>query len=70
MKKHSVLICGHATSISIEEPFWNTLKQMAKEKGCSLAGLITDIDNKRQTNLSSALRISVILYLQEKLKNQ
>ena len=70
MKKHSVLICGHATSISIEEPFWNTLKQMAKEKECSLAGLITDIDSKRQTNLSSALRISVVTYLQEKLKNQ
>lgn len=68
MKKHSVLICGHATSISLEEPFWDTLKQMAKEKGCSLAGLITDIDSKRQTNLSSALRISVITYLQEKLK--
>ena len=33
MKKHSVLICGHATSISLEEPFWDTLKQMAKEKG-------------------------------------
>lgn len=70
MKKHSVLICGHATSISLEEPFWDTLKQMAKEKGCSLAGLITDIDSTRQTNLSSALRISVITYLQEKLKNQ
>ena len=70
MKKHSVLICGHATSISLEEPFWDTLKQMAKEKGCSLAGLITDIDSTRKTNLSSALRISVITYLQEKLKNQ
>ena len=70
MKKHSVLICGHATSISIEEPFWITLKQIAEEKGCSLAGLITDIDSKRQTNLSSALRISVVTYLQEKLKNQ
>ena len=67
MKKHSVLICGHATSISIEEPFWNILKQMAKENNCSLAQLITDTDANRQTNLSSALRISVVNYLQSKI---
>ena len=70
MKKHSVLICGHATSISLEEPFWNLLKKIAKEKGCSLSQLITDIDAKRNTNLSSALRISVVMYLQDKVKNQ
>ncbi|MBO5997046.1 MAG: ribbon-helix-helix domain-containing protein [Alphaproteobacteria bacterium] len=67
MKKHSVLICGHATSISLEEPFWVILKQMAKEKECSLACLITETDNKRTTNLSSALRIEVIKYLQSKI---
>lgn len=68
MKKHSVLICGHATSISLEEPFWNILKQIAEEKNCSLAQLITDTDATRQTNLSSALRVSVVTYLQSKVK--
>ena len=68
MKKHSVLICGHATSISLEEPFWNLLKKIAKGKGCSLSQLITDIDAKRNTNLSSALRICVVTYLQNKLE--
>ena len=70
MKKHSVLICGHATSISLEEPFWTVLKQIAKENECSLAQLITKIDANRDTNLSSALRISVVMYLQDKVKNQ
>jgi len=69
MKKHSVLICGHATSISIEEAFWTVLKQMAKENNCSLAQLITETDAKRQTNLSSALRIKVVTYLQSKIEN-
>ena len=68
MKKHSVLICGHATSISLEEPFWNLLKQIAEEKECSLAQLITDIDANRNTNLSSALRICVVTYLQNKIE--
>ena len=66
MKKHSVLICGHATSISLEEPFWDLLKQMAEEKECSLAQLITKIDATRQTNLSSALRVEVVKWLQTK----
>ena len=66
MKKHSVLICGHATSLSLEEPFWDLLKQMAKDSGKSLAQLITQIDANRQTNLSSALRVEVLKWLQNK----
>ena len=66
MKKHSVLICGHATSLSLEEPFWDLLKQMAKDNGKSLAQLITQIDANRQTNLSSALRVEVVKWLQNK----
>ena len=66
MKKHSVLICGHATSLSLEEPFWDLLKQIAEENGESLAQLITQIDAKRQSNLSSALRVEVVKWLQTK----
>ena len=67
MKKHSVLICGHATSISLEEPFWDILKQMANEKGCSLAKLITQIDAENKSNLSSTLRVRAVEYLQSKI---
>lgn len=68
--KHSVLICGHATSFSLENPFWQLLKQLADEKNLSLAQLITDIDKGRKTNLSSALRVYVIEQLQEKIEKK
>jgi len=61
MKKRSVRICGHATSVSLEEPFWAELKRMAAEAGLPLAGLVEAIDERRRTaNLSSALRLAVL----------
>lgn len=64
--KRSVTIAGHTTSVSIEEPFWEELKRLAHDQGTPLAALITDIDERRGTNLSSALR----LYVLDSLKNQ
>jgi predicted DNA-binding ribbon-helix-helix protein len=61
MKKRSVRIRGHATSVSLEEPFWQELKRMAGEAGLPLAALVEGIDARRQTvNLSSALRLAVL----------
>ena len=61
MKKRSVRIRGHATSVSLEEPFWAELKRMAGEAGLPLAALIETIDERRRTaNLSSALRLAVL----------
>ena len=61
MKKRSVRIRGHATSVSLEEPFWDELKRMAAEAGLPLAGLVEAIDGRRRTaNLSSALRLAVL----------
>ncbi len=68
MKKRSVKIKGHATSVSLEEEFWDALKKLAKEKSCSLSGLISEIDhNRSRQNLSSALRIYVLAALEKKL---
>ena len=67
MKKHSVIITGHATSFSLEPEFWDCLKQIAAEKQTSLAHLIEQIDNSRQTNLSSAIRVYVLKTLAEKV---
>jgi predicted DNA-binding ribbon-helix-helix protein len=64
MKKRSVKILGHTTSVSLEEPFWLELKTIAREEGLSLNALIVKIDETRKGNLSSALR----LYVLEKLK--
>ncbi|MBX4335035.1 ribbon-helix-helix domain-containing protein [Bartonella raoultii] len=59
LQKVSVRIDGHATSVSLEKPFLDALKAIARKKGQSLASIITDIDSKRpqKVNLSSALRI-------------
>lgn len=63
--KRSVSIAGHTTSVSLEEPFWASLRSIAKAEGRSLAALITDIDERRGTNLSSALRLYVLQHLQQ-----
>ena len=61
MKKHSVRIAGHATSITLEEPFWNALRDIAAERKQSLNDLIEEIDNNRGTNnLSSAIRVFIL----------
>ena len=64
--KRSVSIAGHTTSVSIEEPFWILLQSIAKKEGRSMAALIADIDERRGTNLSSALRLYALDYLQQK----
>ena len=56
--KHSLMIAGHRTSISLEDVFWAELKACAMQRDMSLAGLVSDIDSKRQgANLSSAIRV-------------
>ncbi len=64
--KRSVTIAGHTTSVSIEEPFWEALKRLAQAQKRPLANLIADIDERRGTNLSSALRLYVLDELQPK----
>ncbi len=59
--KRSVTISGHATSITLEQPFWNILKSTAIKNGQTLNGLIAEIDAQRGgNNLSSALRLYVL----------
>ena len=58
--KRSVTIAGHTTSVSLEGPFWDALRLIAAQEKRSLAALITDIDERRGTNLSSALRLYVL----------
>ncbi|WP_414833299.1 ribbon-helix-helix domain-containing protein [Afifella sp. YEN Y35] len=68
MKKRSVVIAGHRTSVSLEDPFWTELKAMATTRDMPLAALIEEIDARRETdNLSSALRIAVLESLRHRL---
>ncbi len=55
--KRSIVIDGHKTSVSLEDPFWTDLKMIAHIQQTTLSELITKIDGTReQGNLSSALR--------------
>ena len=59
--KRSVLIVGHATSISLEPMFWRALEDAARERGCPVNALVAEIDVERldakpTPNLTSAIR--------------
>ena len=60
IRKRSVKVAGHKTSISLEEPFWQALQKIATERGITTAALINSIASKRvEGNLSSA-RVTVL----------
>ena len=63
IKKHSVVIGGHHTSITLENIFWRALLKIAYDKNKSASQLLNHIDNNRQGNLSSAVRIYVIRHI-------
>ena len=59
--KRSVMIAGHRTSVSLEDPFWDALRTIAAERGQSVPALIGAIDAGRGgQNLSSAIRVFVL----------
>ena len=61
ISKRSIIIAGHKTSVSLEDEFWASLKEIAKERGMTLGALVAAIDaNRQHTNLSSAIRLFVL----------
>ena len=60
IRKRSVTLSGHRTSVSLEEAFWDALVRIAARDGRSINNLVADIDRNRTGNLSSALRIHVL----------
>lgn len=59
--KRSIEIAGRETSVSLEDPFWQKLKDIAVSRGMTLSDLVADIDRARtRTNLSSQLRLFVL----------
>jgi predicted DNA-binding ribbon-helix-helix protein len=59
--KRSIVIARHKTSVSIEDKFWDSLKEIASERGMTLGELVATIDGDRQNaNLSSAIRLFVL----------
>jgi predicted DNA-binding ribbon-helix-helix protein len=65
LMKRSIVIGDHKTSVSIEEPFWRGLRDIAAAKGMRVSELVAVIDNDRQQgNLSSHIRLFVLDYYQ------
>ena len=63
--KRSVVLAGHKTSVSLEEAFWQGLKDIAASRRMTLSDLIGSIDVDRdQGNLSSDLRLFVLDHYQ------
>ena len=70
IRKRSVKIAGHSTSLSLEGVFWDALKQVAAGRGMSLNALIEEIDRGRGTNLSSAVRVYVLKHFLAATKSE
>jgi predicted DNA-binding ribbon-helix-helix protein len=59
--KRSVIIAGQKTSVSLEDTFWNDLKEIAYFQRATLSQVVEEIDRARQhNNLSSAIRLFVL----------
>jgi|JI9StandDraft_1071089.scaffolds.fasta_scaffold133710_2 predicted DNA-binding ribbon-helix-helix protein len=69
LKKRSVNIAGHSTSVTLEQAFWQALRGIAETRQSSVATIIAEIDRARgedpgAPNLSSAIRVFVLTNLQ------
>ncbi len=73
MRKRSITIDGHRTSITLEDEFWEELSALARDRGLSVSALVAEIDHARSSrgsgpgNLSSALRLHVLDALKRKI---
>jgi predicted DNA-binding ribbon-helix-helix protein len=66
--KRSIVIAGHKTSVSLEDEFWNGLKEIVQKQKMTLADLVGDIDVRRlHTNLSSAIRLFVLAHFRSQI---
>jgi predicted DNA-binding ribbon-helix-helix protein len=71
IKKRSIIIAKHKTSVSVEDEFWAGLREIAKGRGQNLSQVIADIDEGRQSaNLSSAIRLFVLRYYRNQRDQQ
>ena len=63
LRKRSLVLAGHATSLALESEFWSALETMAKARGESLAALVAGIDAARRgRSLASACRLAALAF--------
>ena len=67
MRKRSINLAGHATSLALEPAFWEVLEQMARDRRLALAGLVGEIDAGRGDQpLASACRVAALRWTMDK----
>jgi predicted DNA-binding ribbon-helix-helix protein len=66
--KRSIVIASHKTSVSLEDAFWEGLKEIARARSITLSDLVAAIDSEpRHGNLSSAIRLFVLDFYRNQL---
>ena len=69
--KRSVVLFGHKTSVSLDEPFWQALREIAAEREMTTSALLNSIASKRgESNLSSAVRVFVLEHFRAACKKE
>jgi len=69
MKRRSIVVGGHKTSVSLEDDFWAALREIALRDRTTLSGLVGSIDSQRQHgNLSSAVRLFVFNHYRQRIE--
>ncbi len=69
INKRSIVISGHNTSVSLEDEFWRSLKEIVTARNVTLSDLVADIDTRRlHGNLSSAIRLFVLNHFRAQVR--
>jgi predicted DNA-binding ribbon-helix-helix protein len=70
VKKRSIVVGSHKTSISLEDIFWTSLKQIARERAMTVSAIIGVLDaSNGRGNLSSTIRVFVLEHYQNRAAN-
>jgi predicted DNA-binding ribbon-helix-helix protein len=68
--KRSIMLDGRKTSVSLEDAFWAELQEIARSQRVTVSSLLDEIEaTRKQSNLSSAIRIFVLESLQKRHKS-
>ena len=69
--KRSIVVAGRKTSVSLEDAFWKTFKEIADGRQLTLSELVAAIDGERQRgNLSSAIRLFVLGFYRDQISER
>jgi predicted DNA-binding ribbon-helix-helix protein len=68
VRKRSILVNRHKTSVSLEDAFWDEVRAIARSRNMTLSDFVSDVERGRRAgNLSSALRLIVLETLQARV---